>query len=606
MSRAVAAGSPRRAGAVGRAVRRFLAAVSGFGATWRRFWSHARPVRHNIALAFGAMVLSVLARLAEPWPVKLIIDGVFLGAPPEWLTDVAPWAAGGVPLLLLLLAAIPLIVTSGALCRHAQRMQSTRAGLAVGSRLRRRLFDHLQRLPPRLQGRRHSGDLVVRVVSDVRILRDALTVTPLRTVEEILFSAGMLAVMFALDWQLSLIGLALLPLIALLFRRYQAPMRQAIRKQRAREGALATAAAEALGAIRVVQAFGREKSEVKRFGKAAAKSLRSGLKAARMEAKLTFASEAGIGIAMALIVGVAAVRIRAGELSVGDLVVFAAYLTAFYQPIRRLSRTMRRLQRAASAGERISEVLSLPQEITDAPDAVPAPPFRGGIEIRDVDFSHRAGRPGLLDVSLSIAPGEHVTVIGPSGAGKSTLLSLIPRFIDPERGSVSIDGTDIRRFQVASLRQQVALVFQEPVLLRGTIAENIAYGRPDATSAEVRKAAEIAGIAERVESLVDGYATRVGERGALLSGGQRQCVAIARAVMTEAPIVLLDEPLTGLDRAAADEVAGAITRLGEGRTLVTITHDTGRLGPTDRVVAMAEGRIVADGPWQDIRTRGLG
>lgn len=602
MTGAAAARAPRATGALARPVRRLLAAFAGFAATWRKFRAYARPLRGNIALAFAAMSLSVLARLAEPWPVKLIIDGVLMGQPPEWLAGLAPWApGGGAPLLWLLLPAIPLIALAGALCRHVQRIQATRAGIAVGSRLRGELFDHLQRLPPRLQARRHSGDLVVRVASDVRILRDALTVTPLRTVEEVLFSLGMLVVMFALDWQLSLIALALLPLIALVFRRYQGPMRQAIRKQRAREGAIATTAAEALGAARAVQGFGQEKSEVKRFGKAASKSLRSGLKAARLEAKLTFASEAGIGAVTALVVGVAALRIRAGDLTVGDVVIFAAYLALFYQPIRRLSRTVRRLQRAASAGERIGEVMAMPHEIADGPDAIPAPRLAGRIDIGDVHFSHREGLPGLRGVSLRVAPGELVTLVGPSGAGKSTLLALIPRFIDPTEGTVCIDGTDIRRFQVASLRRQVALVFQEPVLLRGTVAENIAYGRSGATRDEVRRAAEAAGIGEVIENLPAGYDTRIGERGATLSGGQRQCVAIARAVIMDAPIVLLDEPLTGLDPAAARQVATALARLGEGRTVLTVTHDTGWLGPDDRVVAVTDGRIAADGPWRDVR-----
>lgn len=602
MTSAMAPTAPRPAIAIVRAVRRFLAAVSGFAATWRRYWPYAKPLWRSIALAVAAMVVSVLVRIAEPWPIKLIIDGVFLGLPLEWLAGLVPWTAdGGAVLLWLLVPAIPLLAVAGALSRHAQRIQSTRAGLALGSRLRGELFDHLQRLPPRLQARRHSGDLVVRVVSDVRILRDALTVTPLRTVEEVLVSLGMLAVMLAIDWQLSLMALALLPVVALLFRRYQAPMREAIQQQRKREGAIATTAAEALGATRVVQGFGREKSELKRFGKAASKSIRSGLKAARLEAKLTLASETGIGVVMALIVGVAAVRIRAGEITVGDLVVFAAYLVGFYQPIRRLSRTMHRLQRAASAGERIGEAMSLPQEITDRPDAIPAPRFAGAIDIRNVNFSHREGLPGLREVSLSVAPGEHLSLVGQSGAGKSTLLSLIPRFIDPASGTVAIDGTDIRLYQIASLRRQVALVFQEPVLLRGSIAENIAYGRPDATFAEIRQAAMAAGIADIIEALPEGYDTRIGERGALLSGGQRQCVAIARAVMIDAPIVLLDEPLTGLDPAAARVVAGALDRLAEGRTVLTITHDTTWLHPNDRVAMLVEGRIVADGPWRDVR-----
>lgn len=602
MSGATAPAAHRSVRPFGRVARRLLAALAGFAATWRRFWPYARPLWRSIAIAAAAMLVSVLVRLAEPWPIKLIIDGVFLGAPPEWLVGLAPWAVeGGAALLWLLVIMIPLIALAGALSRHAQRIQSTRAGLGLGSRLRGDLFDHLQRLPPRLQARRHSGDLVVRVVSDVRILRDALTVTPLRTVEEVLVSLGMLAVMFTIDWQLTLMALALLPVIALVFRHYQEPMRDAIRKQRTREGAIATTAAEALGATRVVQGFGREKSELKRFGKAASKSIRSGLKGARLEAKLTLASEAGIGVVMALIVGVAALRIRAGGMSVGDLVVFAAYLGGFYQPIRRLSRTMRRLQRAVSAGERIGEAMALQQEIRDRPDAVTAPAFAGAIDICNVDFSHREGLPGLRGISLSIAPGEHLTLVGPSGAGKSTLLSLIPRFIDPASGTVAIDGTDSRDYQIATLRRQIALVFQEPVLLRGSIAENIAYGRPDATLADIRRAAVAAGISEIIEAMPDSYNTRIGERGALLSGGQRQCVAIARAVMVDAPIVLLDEPLTGLDQAAAHEVAAALARLTEGRTALTVTHDTAWISPTDRVVVLVGGRIVGDGRWSEVQ-----
>jgi ABC-type multidrug transport system fused ATPase/permease subunit len=319
----------------------------------------------------------------------------------------------------------------------------------------------------------------------------------------------------------------------------------------------------------------------------------SGARAARLEAKFHWSTDVAVAIVSALTVTWAARRILAGTLSPGDLLVFMAYLRTFARPVLRTSRITERVLRASTAGERVLEILRTQPDVRERPDAVRAPRFAGEVRFEQVWFAYRKSHWVLQDVSLRVAAGERVALVGPTGSGKSTLLNLIPRFYDPVRGCVRLDGRDLRDLALASLRRQIALVFQEPILFACSIAENIAYGRPEATLEDVRRAARRAGIDRVVSALPQGYDTVVGERGGTLSGGQRQCVAIARAMMCDAPIVLLDEPTTGLDASSAAEVMAALERLVEGHTVIAISHHLADLCRVDRVIALENGRVVA-------------
>ena len=371
-------------------------------------------------------------------------------------------------------------------------------------------------------------------------------------------------------------------------------MKQAIRKQREREGHLANIANEAMGAMRVVQSFRRERYEVKRFGGANSSAQRSAMKAARFEAKMRWAIDLSTALVTATVFALATQRIIAQSLTPGDLIVFITYLTIYGRPIRQISKLTEGVARAAAAGERVLQILETRAEIVERADAVAVSRLQGDIEFDDVSFSYRGTARVLKHVNLKITAGERVALVGPNGAGKSSIVSLLPRFYDPSEGRVRIDGHDVRTFTLASLRKNITLLSQEPVLFATTVAENIAYGKPNAPLEDIERAATKAGVHDAILQLEHGYDTPVGERGALLSGGQRQAVAIARAMIRNAPIIILDELTTGLDPGSARLVSRALERLVRGRTVILITHDIENLGGMQRVIRLERGRVIDD------------
>jgi ABC-type multidrug transport system fused ATPase/permease subunit len=349
----------------------------------------------------------------------------------------------------------------------------------------------------------------------------------------------------------------------------------------------------------MVQGFRRERYEVKRFGGANRKDMRSGLKPSRFEAKLKWSADLSVSLITALIILLATRKILLGSFTVGDLVVFLSYLRIYARPLQRVSRITERMIRATAAGERVLSVLRTESHVTDRDGAVAAQRFRGEIAFENVDFGYGGRRPVLRGVNLRIRAGERIAIVGPTGAGKSTLVSLIPRFYDPIEGAVRIDGRDIREITLQSLRKQIALVFQEPLLMGTSIAENIAYGKPGAGMDDIVKAARRARVHRIISDLPEGYDTIIGEQGKMLSGGQRQCIAIARAMITNAPILILDEPTVGLDAGAAGRVRRALQRLMRDRTVVLITHDMNELDELDRVVVLENGQMKASPAPED-------
>lgn len=569
-----------------------------------RLSPYLRGRKGSLALAVLSMIGYMLLRLLEPWPLKLVLDNVLLGKPlPASLAFVNGWIDDRGVLLNVIVGLIVAISILSGLLYYWQNVLSAYIGQKVVSGLRVDLFRHLQHLDFSFHDRRHTGDLLVRLVADIRLLRDALVKIPLDLSENALLMIGMAIVMLLMDWQLALLAFAALPVLFVLMHRYRKPMRTAIRKQRRQEGDLATMISESLGANRVVQGFGLEEQEVARVGGLDKRSLSEGLKAARIEAKLRWASELAVGLIMAAVIAVAARRILAGALSPGDMIVFVTYLRTFSRPLRRMSRTTEQVTRTTTAGERILEVLDIVPGVRDLPDAIDAPPFRGEVRFENIGLRHGRSPWVLRSIDLTVAAGERVGLVGPTGAGKSSLVSLVPRFYNPTEGRVLIDGADIRSFTLDSLRRQISFVFQEPVLFATTIAENIAAGRAGADREAIEEAARSAGIHDVIASLSEGYDTIPGERGSTLSGGQRQCVAIARAILRDAPIVILDEPTTGLDPRSASLVTDALQRLMAGRTVLTISHDLNRLRDVDRVVVLENGHLVQQGEFEEMSSR---
>ncbi len=571
-----------------------LRAWKAFGSMSQHFVPHVRRRRRRLAAVALLAVGYMCMRLLEPWPLKLILDNVLLARPlPESLASIIP--DGRLPTLYVLALAIIGIALLGGLFYYFRKTLGAILGQEVAADLRLDLYSHIQRLCFNFHDRRRTGDLLVRLTSDVRMLREALVSLPIELTEHLLLTVGMLTVMFIMDWQLTLVALLLLPGLAMLMRKYRRPMKRAIRKQRDREGHLATIASETLGAVKIVQGYRRERDEIRRFGSENRRSLRSGVKAAKLEAKFKWTADLAVAIVIAVIVAAASRRVLAGELSPGDLIVFVAYLRIYSRPLRRISRTTERIVRATSAGERIVEILETTATVRDAPSAVQAPRFQGRIDFEDVSFAYRKDHSVLDGVSLSIQPGERVGIVGSTGSGKTTLASLVPRFYDVSGGKVCIDGTDVRDFTLDSLRKQISIVFQEPVLFATSIAENIGYGRRNANMDDIVKAARRAGIHKIISRLPHGYDTVVGERGGTLSGGQRQCVAIARAMIRNAPIVILDEPTTGLDAESAVMVIAALRRLVKGKTVLMISHQLSNIEEADHIVVMAAGRVMQQG-----------
>ena len=594
-----------------------FAAIGRAVSSRRKKWSAFLGVYHRFAPLLqrhlGAMAFTLLAaiaynlmRILAPWPLKLIIDNVVLDEALPWYLPSLLAPSEGDPFLLLyaLTAAIVIIAFAQGWFYFRQRVQAARIGNAIVADLRLELYKHVHSLSFNFHDRRRTGDIIVRLTSDIRVLRKAFVALPMQVLEACLLVLGVSIVMLVMDWQLAVLALGLLPLIVWLARREQRPMKTAVRKQREKEGHLATLATEALGAIKVVQGFRRERTEVRRFSSANKGSQRSGVKVARIEARLKWTAELAIAVVTAIIVTLSTLRILSGSLQPGDLIVFVAYLRIYARPLQRVSRITERLARATASGERVLQILEMEPDIKDLPHAVDAPRLRGEILFDGVSFDYRSTAPVLSEVNLKIEPGQHVAIVGSTGAGKSSLVSLIPRFYEPTRGQVCIDGKDIRDYSLSSLRKQISMVFQEPMLFGTTIAENIAYGKSGASREDVGEAARLSGIARIIDRLPDGLDTVIGERGGTLSGGQRQCVAIARAMIRDAPIVIMDELTVGLDNKSAALVSKALKRLVEGRTAITITHKVTSAREADRIFVVDAGRIVESGSYDELLARG--
>jgi ATP-binding cassette subfamily B protein len=568
------------------------------------FLPDVRKRRGKLAAGIVFAVIYAVARVIEPWPLKVVFDQVLFHKPASGLTSRPFTFLGSSAYQLLAAAALVLMATSlvRGISYYYEDFLLSSAAQEIVYGIRARLYRHLHRLPLSFHRRRSAGDTLVRLSADIVVLRDVLVDAVVNLGTGLILIVLMLAVMVAVDPVLTVVSLAAMPTIALASSYYGRRIRDNSRKQRKREGQVAAAMHEALAAIDVVQLHGATDREEERFRRLSRRSLKQGTKAVRLEAQMNRSVELMLGAGTVVILWVGSLRVLHGALTPGELIVFISYLRAAYRPLRRASKTVQRSAKALAAAERIVEVLEIEPELKDSPDAKPAPRFVGKVEFQDVEFAYSAGQPVLCGVSVRIEPGETIAIVGKTGSGKSTLVSLLPRLFDPTAGSVSIDNTDIRSFTLDSLRAQISVVQQDSVLFGLSIAENLRYGCPDADDAELQAAVAAAGLADVIRDLPEGLDTVLSERGASLSGGERHRVAIARALIRRSPILVLDEPTTGLDPAKRREVITATRDLIGATTTLLVTHDMELAQQADEILLLHGGCITARGSYHQLFT----
>jgi ABC-type multidrug transport system fused ATPase/permease subunit len=532
--------------------------------------------------------------------------------------DVRPTVFGFTPSLE---ATIPLIA-AGIVVATAVNSSSAslaeislaKAGRTLGFNLRGALFAHLQRLPLGFHLRRSTGDVLTRLTGDVKALEDFVEDSVSDLVGSVLVLTATLSYLLWQSWQVALLAVVIVPLLTLISNLFARRIKSASKQLRASEGELASTAQEMLSTISLVQVYGRGDLEERKFALQSRSARDAVLRTARLEAVFGFTVAVLESVGIALVILLGARLVGAGTLSAGDLIAFILLIQGMFKPVRRIIKQWNRIAGVYASVERVGELLDRKQTVVDAPDARVAPPLRGEIEFRDVSFAYHpvpddgadgaGGRLALQSLSFRMDPGDVVALVGHSGAGKSTIAQLLPRLYDPHAGAVLLDGHDIRQFTLESLRAQVSMVLQETMLLRGTVAENIAYGRVGATDEDVVRAAKQANAHDFVMALPDGYDTLLGERAGTLSGGQRQRLAIARAFIRHAPILILDEPTTGLDAESAALVAETLQSLTHNRSTLIVSHDFNLIRSVDRVLVISAGRILEEGSPADLLASG--
>ena len=572
--------------------------------TLSNFTPFLKTRRKGLLFALLVLLLETGTSLAQPWPLALTIDYVLTDnkPPPAFLPTFMQDKA-------VLLAAIAfLIVLIFTLTRSVasfRRFLLQKLGQETVFDMREALYAKVHALGLDYHGKKRTGDTITRVTSDVKEVRTLLVDSVVEVLSSFMILIGMLVVMLWLDWQLTLLALVTVPFLFLAVTRYRRALVERMRVVRTKEGIIASVMQEAITGIRAVKLFAREDDEMERFRTESRDSLRASVDSAVIEAK--FSTVLGVvgGLGTALVVYFGARQVLAGSLSLGDLTVFIAYLALFLSPLWALSRQVNQIGKSLVSGERIIDLLNAEPTVKDEPGAVPAPPLEGRVSFEDVRFAYEdeAGEV-LRGVDFEVEAGSRVALVGVSGAGKTTVTALIARLYDPQGGRVSVDGRDIKGFTLKSLRDQITFVPQDPMLFRATVADNISYGKPTASREEIEAVAELAGADDFVREMPEGYDTMLSERGESLSGGQRQRISIARAMLRDTPILILDEPQSGLDAEAANAVEESWRALTAGRTTFVIAHELRLVRNVDQILVLEEGRVAEAGTHEDLVSSG--
>ena len=559
-------------------------------------------MRGRIVVTLFCMIGFTFTELLSPWPLKLIFDHVLLDTPfPNslaWLNAVLQTGKASAAFILSL--GILGIALVGGVFAYGQQFLTSYLGQQLVYSLRGELFSHLQQLSLSYHNRARTGELLAKVTGETEAFKDGFVEAVLLSLSQALTVVSMFIVLLVLDWRLSLIVLATFPLLFYALARVYKQIKISTRQQRQREGHLAARLSEVLSSVRLVKAYGRERYEQERFEQESSQTLTEALKTERLAAGATRAVELLKAAGLWATVLYGALAVIKGQLTPGALLVFIAYLNDMYKPLRNLAKTSTRLSRAMVSLQRIGEILDTEPERWNESSAVAAKRLNGEIVFDRVSFDYGDGKDVLRDVSFRIEPGQRIALVGSSGSGKTTIANLILRFYHANAGTIRLDGINIEDFQRETLRNEIGVVLQDALLFGASIRENIAYGKPDASMAEIEAAAREAHAHDFISALPDGYNTILGERGSTISGGQRQRICLARAIIKNPSVLILDEPTSAVDAESADLIHSALDQLRQGKTTLVIAHHLTSFEEFDQILVLRQGKLVECGTHAEL------
>jgi ATP-binding cassette subfamily B protein len=571
---------------------------------WRllpRALHYLRPYRSLAAISIALTVALALVALAEPWPLAFIVDTVLADRePPGFITALVGDGRGalilcavGLSLLITLLAGGLSVVNEYVTTKVDQRMVLD---------FRSDLFQHAQRLSLAFHDDARTGMLMYRINNQADSVGRIIVSLP-ELGQSVLTLIGMLWIAYRIDPLLSLVAVAIVPFIYSSTTYYSNRIEPQLLKVRGMEGNNLSIVHEAMAMMRVIVSFGRERHEFERFRRQGEETVDARIKLTVRQTAFQLVVSLITAVGTAAVLGVGAFRVINGHISAGELLVVMSYIAAVYAPLETLTNSITSFQQQFISFDHALQLLDTPVDVQEKENATALSGCRGAIELQDVGFSYKSRPDTLKHVSFSINPGEAVALVGPTGAGKSTLMSLLPRLYDPQYGRVIIDGHDVRDLTLESLRAQFSIVLQEPLLFSGTIAENIGYGRPGCSQADIEEAAKAANAHDFIQRLPKKYETPLGERGAKISGGERQRIAVARAFLRDAPILILDEPTSSIDSRTEAVILEALERLMEGRTTIMIAHRLSTIRNADRILVLNDGELAEQGTHKSLVAR---
>ena len=566
-----------------------------------------RPYRGRLAIILASMLVQTIMGLAAPWPLKIIIDDVVGDhAAPAWVAWMLPMMGGDTKVHLAVAAGIATVAIAlvTGVAFYVANYVTESLGQWVANDLRVRIFHRLQLFSLGFFDHTRVGAVLSTIMTDVQTIQSFASVSTLNLITDTFTIFGMIIVMFVLRWDFALIALTVLPFLAVFVFRVNGLIKKATREVRQRQADLTSTLQQGLEGIEVVQAFDRQDFEERQLVSASNETVTAWLKARRVSSLLSPVVGLAVAICTGLVLWRGSVLVLEGATTVGTLTVFLAYLAKFFQPVRDVAVMTNSIAQVSVGFERIRSILEADYVVPERPNAIEPPKFAGEIEFTHVAFGYEPNVPVLRDITFRIAPGQMVGVVGPTGSGKSTVVSLVPRFRDTDAGTIQIDGVDICEYQLHPFRRQIGFVLQDTVLFRGSVRDNIAFGRPDATEDEIVEAARLANADEFIVRMPDGYDSPVGERGHSLSGGQRQRIGIARAFIRDSPILILDEPTAALDAESEESVMKGLRRLMEGRTVIVIAHRLSTIRDADVILVVKDGVIAENGSHDELLARG--